>query len=578
MGWQSVVVRVLTLTVLCGCCLVQGRSTFRDGRFHNAGLGQEFLHPDMMASFENFGRKIDPSDKIRTGRHYPVATAGDPVKFYAPPPPPLAESYLPPSASVAAASESLPLAEAPSPPTTTEAAAIMMPMDASYAFEYSSADSSRQESSDVVGNVEGQYQYQAEDGSQFVVKYSAGAEKGFVIENADQIEQNLLRIANNNVDIADPDQYAASEETSITAESADIYFDLPTIDPKTWIQSRSYRFGFGQNGGGGGRQESADEDGTVTGSYETVDAQGQPLTVHYKAGSGIGFVILNQDQIDAAAATGSSNIVQEEANAEPLAPAQPISTVVQNKGLPAGDNDDYYDGYNSNDDYYDDYNSSDDYGHLDDYYDQDQDRSYKFDFSGDGSDRQEVSDSEGYVRGSYKYVNPEGNQIKVEYAAGPQIGFVVQNREELKASLEKATLDGAKAVLAARESAEVKPVTGNRRLVIRKRPKHAAGKMAPTAGQAAINVGLPKVATTVGSSPVRPATSGLSNTDANGPAVVELGSGNEFSFSFSSDQLDHQEVSSEDGERIGSYSYVNPLGEVVKVNYRAGINGFELLK
>ena len=50
-----------------------------------------------------------------------------------------------------------------------------------------------------------------------------------------------------------------------------------------------------------------------------------------------------------------------------------------------------------------------------------------------------------------------------------------------------------------------------------------------------------------------------------------------FDFSFESKKLAHQESSDANGERFGSYSYVDPLGKTVVVKYRAGVNGFEIL-
>ena len=66
------------------------------------------------------------------------------------------------------------------------------------------------------------------------------------------------------------------------AVAAVAYNDEPLIDPTTWERSRSYNFGY-DSAGGDERQESADEAGTVTGSYQILDAQGLPLTVYYKA-------------------------------------------------------------------------------------------------------------------------------------------------------------------------------------------------------------------------------------------------------------------------------------------------------
>ena len=50
-----------------------------------------------------------------------------------------------------------------------------------------------------------------------------------------------------------------------------------------------------------------------------------------------------------------------------------------------------------------------------------------------------------------------------------------------------------------------------------------------------------------------------------------------FNFAFESKKLSHQENSNKDGERFGSYSYVNPSGIKVLVKYRAGVNGFQIL-
>jgi len=587
MGWLSVVVRVVMSTILLGC-MVQGKSFFNQA---HGFLGEEddYFDSDLMASFDNFGQKIIATDNkrslTRSGRKYPAAAAKDPIKFYAPKP--AATGYLPPPPPVeeasASASEPLPLATEATSTTATvtettqgaDADPTMqnMVMDASYAFSFSSEDSSRQESSDAIGNVEGEYGYQTHDGARFKVKYSAGPEKGFVIENQQELEQNLLRLASSTatVDLSDTKTRIAPE-----VDSAEIYAELPTIDPETWIRSRSYKFGF-QSQSGAGRQESADQDGTVTGSYQTLDDQGQPITVHYKAGSGIGFVILNPDQVE-------SGITLE--SVQPVEPSQPAASVVR-ADIPAVDYDDYemYDDQNDySSTYYEDYEGTVDNNDYDDYYDQDQDRSYEFDFADEnGTGRSEVADSKGFVIGSYKYVNQEGNQIRVEYTAGPDIGFVVKNREELEASLEKATLEGgqAAAALASKHQGN-KQVTDNnsssRRVVIRKKPRRIPGQVGSSHHYqvAAANVELQSAVASTNNVGLT-GSNGHNEEQSGAAGVVEMGNGNEYSFSFSSDELNHQEVSSAEGERLGSYSYVNPLGEVVLVKYRAGVNGFEIL-
>ena len=50
------------------------------------------------------------------------------------------------------------------------------------------------------------------------------------------------------------------------------------------------------------------------------------------------------------------------------------------------------------------------------------------------------------ILGKYSYVNAEGNTIEVKYSAGADIGFVVENEQELKGSVEKATNEAAKKV------------------------------------------------------------------------------------------------------------------------------------
>ena len=50
-----------------------------------------------------------------------------------------------------------------------------------------------------------------------------------------------------------------------------------------------------------------------------------------------------------------------------------------------------------------------------------------------------------------------------------------------------------------------------------------------------------------------------------------------FNFAFESKKVTHQENSNKNGERYGSYSYIDPTGKKVLVKYRAGVNGFEIL-
>merc|ERR1719320_836248 len=79
------------------------------------------------------------------------------------------------------------------------------------------------------------------------------------------------------------------------------------------------------------------------------------------------------------------------------------------------------------------------------------DKSYNFGYAEAESEREENADVNGEVQGQYSYTNAEGNVISVRYKAGADIGFVVENEEELSAAVRKATDDGA-AVAAARRA------------------------------------------------------------------------------------------------------------------------------
>ena len=72
-------------------------------------------------------------------------------------------------------------------------------------------------------------------------------------------------------------------------------------------------------------------------------------------------------------------------------------------------------------------------------------RPYKFEIQGEASAHNQHADAEGNVFGEYSYTNELGHVIRVEYKAGPSIGFVIVNQEELDQSVHKATLEAAAA-------------------------------------------------------------------------------------------------------------------------------------
>merc|ERR1711983_212102 len=59
-------------------------------------------------------------------------------------------------------------------------------------------------------------------------------------------------------------------------------------------------YGFNYNEDSAERSESADASGLIQGSYKYINAEGNIINVEYEAGNGIGFVIKNRDDLNAA--------------------------------------------------------------------------------------------------------------------------------------------------------------------------------------------------------------------------------------------------------------------------------------
>ena len=69
-------------------------------------------------------------------------------------------------------------------------------MDRSYSFDFNEDNLLREESADPSGNVQGRYSYTNRDGNEIEVRYSAGAEKGFVIENEVELAKAVAKATN----------------------------------------------------------------------------------------------------------------------------------------------------------------------------------------------------------------------------------------------------------------------------------------------------------------------------------------------------------------------------------------------
>merc|ERR1711963_169196 len=343
-------------------------------------------------------------------------------------------------------------------------------MDPSYYFKYKSADSERIEDADSSGSVIGSYSYLSPGGEEILVRYKAGAETGFVIENQEELNAALLRAA------SEPFEAAKEVEVKAAGEPQEHVFTL----------------------------EGDDE-----------DVLPSPLS-------------------------GAPPPLESLYSAPPPAPvAQPTSLY----GAPAP---------------------------LEPL------PSYDFAYTGDAGNREEASDSQGVVTGSYSYLSPEGNEILVRYTAGADTGFVIENSDELAASVRAATNAGAEAAAArpvlVADPLPLAPTSAASDSVVSSVPDSLYGAPPPAESLPSYQEEIVPPDSLYGA----PAESlpSYEEQPAAAPQMVM-----DASFNFAMDEEEHQfeEEADRTGERTGSYSYMAPDGTLVKVRYTAGRDGFVIL-
>merc|ERR1711892_1500372 len=322
-----------------------------------AGIGFEVIDPEVEQMFASFGQKMKtslPSSSPQAAPSIRNTAVAEPNSLYgAPPLPTYGEEPLP-------GYEAEPL---PSASVISVQPAGMM-MDPSYYFEYKSADSERREDADSSGTVVGTYKYRTAGGNDIEVRYRAGADTGFVVENGDELaaalesvaaEAPLVRTSSeiNNIVIEVPTPlsgappapqpdvlYAApteQEETSYAEEPDTLYgapAPLPSYEPEVlpspsvissqaapagmMMMDPSYSFAY--SGEESEREEDADSNGVVTGQYSYTNAEGNVISVRYKDGSDIGFVVENEEELNAAVrkATDDGAVVAAARRAETI--------------------------------------------------------------------------------------------------------------------------------------------------------------------------------------------------------------------------------------------------------------------
>ncbi|CRK95811.1 CLUMA_CG009263, isoform A [Clunio marinus] len=162
------------------------------------------------------------------------------------------------------------LSQAPKLPVGSPTDPLADPYDdPSYSFGFKSKKHSRREESDSSGKVHGEFIYVDDVGEKHGVKYKAGANTGFEVENGLPDASNSIRY-NKPLYRAEP-----------TARGRITFERGPDRQYKFLTSSPDQR-----------RAETTGPDGVTRGSYSYLDDKGVQRTVKYIAGAGIGYKVV----------------------------------------------------------------------------------------------------------------------------------------------------------------------------------------------------------------------------------------------------------------------------------------------
>merc|ERR1712168_685072 len=350
-------------------------------------------------------------------------------------------------------------AAASSPSSSVSASGSMM-MDPSYYFEYKSADSERREDADSTGSITGQYGYKTAGGNDILVKYSASADTGFVIENKEDLAAALEKSAA---------EAALVKAKPYTGETVEVEYTGPNTEDSSY--SYAYK-------GSDKAQQEQSAAGNVKGSYSFKTEDGQEFVVKYTSGVG-GFVVDNLEELLAKAnpqtaeyeaivaehaaattaaarkSTGNANspaaevYVHEEIEAEPYNHEEIEAEAYVHQEIEAEpyiheeiEAEPYIHEEIAAEPYLDEqvpyvHNeiAAEPYVHEEESVGSasrqlssgpGMDASFMFNAVGDDHEFMETADAAGERTGSYSYVIPEGGNFRVKYSAGKN-GFVILN-------------------------------------------------------------------------------------------------------------------------------------------------------
>merc|ERR1712128_328842 len=335
-------------------------------------------------------------------------------------------------------------------------------IDSSYTHAYEGSDKAHGEKADASGNVKGSYSFKTVDGQDFEVKYTSGI-GGFVVENLEELlaksnpqsAEYAAVVAEHAAIAAEQEALASDAQTVIAARSdsasapaAEAYIheeieaepyiheeieaepyiheDVPYVheefaaetyihdDGSSATANTDSGYNFAYNGENAEREESADAKGLIKGSYKYTNAEGNNINVVYEAGSGIGFVVKNQDDLNAAVRKATDDgAVAASRQSESSAASSYSASALPLPGYEASSRAHNIPTTNQR------AAAQPSSRAL-------MDASFMFNAIGDDHEFMEAADVAGERTGSYSYVNPEGDTILVKYTAGKD-GFVILN-------------------------------------------------------------------------------------------------------------------------------------------------------
>lgn len=265
--------------------------------------------------------------------------------------------------------------------------------DGSYSFSFNTNDQSREESADSQNNVRGSYSFKAkDDGQTRRVDYTAGSATGFVATGSHLPVPPLLPGS------AESSGYFSRGQSSLTSfgqTRPSTYSSASGSSETQGSVGSDGSYSFSYNAGDSSRQETADAQNNVRGSFsfKTKD-DGQTRKVDYEAGAATGFVAKGSHLPVAPdpLSSPSTGSFSEGFSSQPsvVSPYSSSSSGSEGEEAPSGD------------------------------------ASYSFSYNTGDQSRQEVSDAQGNVNGQFSFVAKDGIQRKVDYTAGAGKGFTAK--------------------------------------------------------------------------------------------------------------------------------------------------------